>query len=182
MSEAKDESGRPQAEGEISLETARLPETMYDRSDLAARGIVWFLILLAVTIVAIHLISWGLLRYFARNRGTPAPRNAAVVPPAWPASSAGNPVLRFPAPQLQPDPVADLNKFRAAQEEQLDSYGWVDQKNGVAHIPVERAIDIVSQQGLPVRAQPVLPPRASFGSGDGTPAGAGGGTEPRGNQ
>ena len=180
MSEAKDESRRPETEPEIPQGTARHPETMYDRSDLAARGIVWFLISLAVTIVAIHLISWGLLRYFARNQLTPAPRNAVVVPPSW--SSTSNPVLRFPAPQLQPDPVTDLNKFRTMQEEQLNSYCWVDQKNGVAHIPIERAMEIVLQRGLPVRPQPMLPPRASFGSGDGTTAGEGGGTEPKGNQ
>jgi hypothetical protein len=177
MSEAKDEP-----RGEIPPVTVRHGEMQYERSDLTARGIVLFLISLAVTIVVIHLIAWGLLHSFERKPLTAAPRNVAVVPPSWQASPTANPALLFPAPRLQPDPVADLDRYRSQREEQLDSYGWVDQKNGVAHIPIERAIDIMSQQGLPVRPQPALPPRASFGSGDGTVAGAGGGTEPKGNQ
>ncbi len=91
-------------------------------------------------------------------------------------------MLRFPTPRLQPDPVADLNKFRAGEEEQLNTYGWVSQKDGVAHIPIERAIDTISSQGLPVQPPPALPPKAEFGSGNGTAAGAAGGTEPMGNK
>jgi hypothetical protein len=182
MSDAEDKSIPPGTEREIPLEAVRHPETMYDRSDLTPRGIIFFLMALAFTILIIHLVTWGFLRFSARNQLTPVPRNAAIMPPTWQANPKGDPALRFPAPQLQPDPVADLNKFRTRVEEQLNSYGWVNEKSGVAHIPIERAIDIVSQQGLPVRPQPVEPPRANFGSGDGTPAGAGAGTEPKGNQ
>ena len=31
----------------------------------------------------------------------------------------------------------------------LNTYGWVDRKAGVAHIPVDRAIDILAKRGLP---------------------------------
>ena len=41
---------------------------MYDRSDLSARGIVYFMIALAITVFVIHLISWGMVRYFAGSR------------------------------------------------------------------------------------------------------------------
>ncbi len=181
MSEPKDESRQKGTEREIPLDEVQHPETLYDRSDLSARGIVFFLVALALTILFIHLITWGMVRYFAQQQLTPVPRNAAIVTPASQTGKRGDPVLRFPAPQLQPDPVADLNKFRAALEEELNTYGWVDQENGVAHIPIDQAIDMIAQQGLPVRPQPALPPRASFGSGDGSPAGAAAGTEPKGN-
>ena len=158
MSDAEDKSRRP-----------------YDRSDLSARGIVYFMIALAITVVVIHLISWGMARYFAASRVTPAPRNAAVISHSSQASAKGDPALLFPAPQLQPDPVADLDKFRAAAEERLNT-------SGTGHIAIEQAIEAVAKNGLPARPQPVLPPGARFGSGDGTSAGAGGGTEPKGNQ
>lgn len=174
MSDAEDKSRRPETEREIPLAEARHPETMYDRSDLGARGIVYFMIALAVTVFVIHVISWGMVRYFAASRVAPAPRNAAVIAPFSQASPKGNPALLFPAPQLQPDEVADLNKFRAATGEQLNT-------SGAGHIPIEQAIEAVAKNGLPVRPQPALPPRARFGSGDGTPAGGGGGTEPKGN-
>jgi hypothetical protein len=175
MSDAHDKSRRPETEREIPLAEVRHPETMYDRSDLSARGIVYFMISLALTVVVIHLISWGMVRYFAGGRVAPAPRNAAVITPSSQASRKGDPALLFPAPQLQPDEVGDLNKFRAATEEQLNT-------SGAGHIPIEQAIEAVAKNGLPVRPQPALPPRAQFGSGDGTPAGGGGGTEPKGNQ
>jgi len=181
MSEAKDESG-PRGEEELHLEGVQHPETAYDRSDLSARGVVSFLIALAITIVLIHMIAWAFFRYFSHNQLAPPPPSAAIVTPANETGKLGDPVLRFPAPVLQPDPTADMNKFRAAEEEQLGTYGWVDKNAGVVHIPIERAIDMVAQQGLPTRAQPVLPPRAEFGSGNRTSAGAAGGTEPKGNK
>jgi hypothetical protein len=175
MSDPRDESRRRDVEGEIPLEEVRHPETMYDRSDLSSRAIFLFLIALAMGIGLIHVIAWGYWRYAAHNHLTPVPRNAAIVTPSWQASPKGDPVLRFPAPQLQPNPVADLNKFQATVEGQLNS-------PGEGRTPVEQAIDAVAKNGLPVRPPPVLPPRAHFGSGDGTPAGSGGGTEPLGNK
>ena len=175
MSDAKDKSRRPETEREIPPAEVRHPETMYDRSDLGASGIVYFMIALALTVFVIHLISWGMVRHFAASRVVPAPRNAAVSTPFWQANPNDNPALLFPAPQLQPDEVADLDKFRAATEERLNT-------SGAGHIPIEQAIEAVAKNGLPVRPQSALPPRARFGSGDGTPAGGGGGTEPKGNQ
>ena len=56
----------------------------------------------------------------------------------------GDPAVTMPMPRLQPDPVADLNKFRDREDEELNSYGWVDQQTGKIHIPIERAIDFMS--------------------------------------
>ncbi len=182
MSEDKDNSKQPEITGDVPLDAIRHPDTMYDRTDLSARGILYFLIALTITVTLIHIISWSFVRYFAGNQVRPAPRNAAIVTPAKEAGPRGSPALRFPAPRLQADPVADLNKFRAAEEEHLNGTGWLDRKNGVAYIPIQRAIDRMAQQGLPVRPAPVLPPKANFGSGDGTPAGEGGGTAPLGNK
>ncbi len=169
-------------EGELHLNEVRHPETAYDRTDLSARGIIGFLIALALTIFFIHIVVWSFLRYFSRETLAPVPRSAAIVTPANQTGPIGDPAKRFPAPQLQPDPVADLNKFRGAVEEQLNTYGWVDQQGGVVRIPIERAIDITAKQGLPTRQAPVLPPRAHFAAGDGSIAGAGAGTMPRSNE
>ncbi|MGI9101213.1 MAG: hypothetical protein ACR2IF_02100 [Terriglobales bacterium] len=182
MSEPRDPTRQPETETSLPLEQVQHPETMYDRSDLSSRAIFMFLVALAATCLVILLIAWGLLRYFAQQPLSSVPRTAAIVTPTRQISPKGDPAQRFPAPQLQPDPVADLNKFRTSVEERLNSYGWVDQDAGIAHIPIEKAIDMMSQTGLPARQPPALPPRAGFASGDGTTAGAGGGTEPKGNQ
>jgi hypothetical protein len=38
---------------------------------------------------------------------------------------------------------------REIEEHQLSSYGWVDRKEGVIHVPIERAMDLVSQGAKP---------------------------------
>jgi len=57
----------------------------------------------------------------------------------------------FKEPVLQIHPIADLDAYRAQEAELLHSYGWVDKDAGVARIPIDRAIDLISEQGLPAR-------------------------------
>ena len=56
-----------------------------------------------------------------------------------------------PEPRLQVSAPKDLKLYKAAQGEILNSYGWVDQKAGILRIPIDRAMDILVQKGLPVR-------------------------------
>jgi hypothetical protein len=64
-----------------------------------------------------------------------------------------SPAADVPAPRLQVDPAADLIELRAREDARLHTYGWVDKKAGVIHIPIERAMDLVLQRGFPVRDQ-----------------------------
>jgi hypothetical protein len=40
-----------------------------------------------------------------------------------------------------------LERLRAGQLEQLNSYGWVSEPDGVVHVPIERAMEIVVAEG-----------------------------------
>ena len=46
----------------------------------------------------------------------------------------------------------DLRKFRMEETKKLEGYGWVDEKAGVAHVPIDEAKKLILQRGLPVRA------------------------------
>lgn len=60
------------------------------------------------------------------------------------------PLERFPKPDLQiDDDHAERLKLYAAQNAELNSYGWVDRSNGIVRIPIERAMDLILQRGLP---------------------------------
>lgn len=59
-----------------------------------------------------------------------------------------------PAPRLQVDEPRTWQQQLADERAQLEGYAWVDQKAGVVRIPVERALDLVAERGLPVRANP----------------------------
>jgi len=69
-----------------------------------------------------------------------------------------------PNPRLQSDPFAELDLLRATQDAQLNSYGWVDESAGLAHIPIERAMDLLVANGLP--ATPVAVETATEPPGD----------------
>jgi hypothetical protein len=68
-----------------------------------------------------------------------------------PASPFGNVRALPPRPVLQVTPAQDLQHYRDQQNAVLNSYGWVDQKAGVVRIPIDRAMDLLLQKGLPVR-------------------------------
>jgi hypothetical protein len=55
----------------------------------------------------------------------------------------------YPEPRLQADSTKDLQDFVAAETKRLNSAGWVDQAQGVAHIPIDDAMRIVARQGIP---------------------------------
>ena len=103
------------------------------------RGLVGLVALLVVTALLMRLV-FGLL----------AERAAKDSAPANPlAQSFGRQVP--PEPRLQTDPLHDLQTLHAAEDAVLNSYGWVDRKAGVVRIPVQRAIELLAQRGLPAR-------------------------------
>jgi hypothetical protein len=64
-----------------------------------------------------------------------------------------------PAPQLEAESGQTLDPYRAAEERRLTSYGWVDRSNGVARIPIDRAMQLTAQRGLPSRPAPTATPQ-----------------------
>jgi hypothetical protein len=54
-----------------------------------------------------------------------------------------------PEPRLQADPAADLARLRREEDQQLSSYGWANRKEGKVRLPIDRAIDILAERGLP---------------------------------
>ena len=70
-------------------------------------------------------------------------RRSAELPAANPLTRIYGRVLP-PAPRLQVNPDRDIEQLRAAEAERLSTYGWVDRGEGIAHIPVERAMALLA--------------------------------------
>jgi len=115
--------------------------------EIDAGGIVKVGVWLAVVTVVSFLIAWGFYR--ALDRG----ERRADAPPS-PVAEANRPLV--PAgPQLQATPEVDLAAFRHAEDLVLEGWGWVDRPAGIAHVPVDVAIDRVAADGaLPSLAMP----------------------------
>lgn len=56
-----------------------------------------------------------------------------------------------PPPALEAQPAQSLQPYVAAEQHKLNSYRWVDRQAGIAAIPIDRAMDLIAQQGLPAR-------------------------------
>jgi hypothetical protein len=113
----------------------------FDR-EIDVRGIVQVGVWLAV----ISVVS-GIVVFFYYRSLVDAERRALDARPS-PLAEANAP-RRPPGPQLQARPEGELAAFRAAEATRLASWGWVDRGRGIAHVPVERAIESVVADGLP---------------------------------
>jgi len=74
------------------------------------------------------------------------------------------------------DYYGDLSKMRQQWSEEVNGYSWVDKNAGVTRIPIERAMQLTLQRGLPARtpgaAIPTAPPVAATAATAAAVAGA----------
>ena len=134
-------------------------ETEFEREDLSARGVFAFMIGLAIVGVVIYFIIIGMYSFLDRYERS----QMATASPLVTSKGATSRVVTQDdmdkafkdngAPMLEINEGVDLRKDLINQEDRLNSYGWVDEKDGVAHIPIERAMELTVQRGLPVCAQ-----------------------------
>jgi hypothetical protein len=68
-----------------------------------------------------------------------------------PSLEASEPAARsLPAePRLEGTSGETLAVIRTIEHDRLHSYGWVSRENGTARIPIELAMDLIAQRGLP---------------------------------
>ena len=117
------------------------PTHDHERSDARVRPIAAFLVFMFIAVLFAYGVITILFEYLSQRE----------------VSKYGNPVqLSAPggqsgAPQLQVVPGLDLREIRAGEAEQLDGYGWVDQRRGLVHVPIEQAIDMLLEQGVAAR-------------------------------
>jgi hypothetical protein len=93
-------------------------------------------------------IVWLVMRQLAQERALDPTAEARGLVTA-PSLEMLN---RFPSPHLQINPHDDLMALRAREDAELTTYGWVNRSNGIVRIPIQRAMDLLLERGLPVRS------------------------------
>ncbi len=66
-------------------------------------------------------------------------------------------------PRLQVDPPQQKFELKEIEQTVLTTYDWVDRERGVVRIPIDRAMDILAQRGLPVKTGSAGTPQESSG-------------------
>jgi hypothetical protein len=124
------------------LESIDQPSVHHEESDVNIRAIFGFGGALLVAAIVIHLAMWGVFVYFDDRE---ADRSAA------PSPLAPTEVRQPPEPRLQTAPREDAARFRAEEDAILTGYSWIDREAGTVRIPIDEAMKLTLQKGLPVR-------------------------------
>jgi hypothetical protein len=122
----------------------------HETSDVSAPGVFGFAVGLIASGLVISLLVWALFLYFSVQ----ATRRGSTV--SWQTQQLPQPLP--PQPRLQTDPRGDLLALREAEERTLTTYGWVDRNAGIVRIPIEQAMTLTVERGLPT-GTPKEPPR-----------------------
>ena len=129
------------------------PDVRFERTDVEATSLLKFGFWLVVATAAVVLLLWRLYFVFVAQEAARQPPPPIMKPDAA--------VLAPPPPLLQTAPAQDLAQFRAQEDAVLASYGWMDKEQKVVRIPIEEAMKLVAERGLPV---PVVSPAPSPGA------------------
>lgn len=120
--------------------TTEQPERDHERKDVDVASLFTIVLTLFVLCVVIFLSVMVLMHYFKSHE------------PAKTSGQANMPITRadeFPAPRLEVKPGASLADLRAAEDADLNSFGWVDRSAGIVRIPIDRAMQLILERGLP---------------------------------
>ena len=138
----------------------------FEHSDVGVAGIAVFLTALTVFVVVTGLLAYGIGKvinaHLAKEDATKSKWVKTVdVRPL--GNMPSNPELenkmaeltqQLPAPKLQPDDgLQDTADLHAKEDLLLEYYSWADQGQGKVRIPIERAMELIAQRGLPVAPQ-----------------------------
>ena len=120
------------------------PSGKHELRDVPVRIMAYIVVGMTLLTLGGAGVSWWYLRAVEKEE-------AAVDRPVSPLAATLPEVP--PEPRLQVTPAVDLATARAREDALLSSYGWIDAKSGLVRIPIDRAIEVLAERGLPARAE-----------------------------
>jgi hypothetical protein len=121
-------------------------DVSFEGEDVQPSPILKFLFWLGVTVVLSFILSLGIYKglksYWISTYEAPLPMRPAgqLLPP--------EPMLQGMPGHLT-DPQQDMRNKLAADTKENNKLGWVDEKAGIAQIPVKDAMQLILEKGLP---------------------------------
>ena len=139
----------------------------FEVTDANVGGIAVFLIALFISVVVFFVFCFGMGKVINnaldradgpinkwRAANQIAPRKAIQSSPQLEQQQLASLTRQFPTPRLETDDGnQDLADLHDREELLLNHYSWIDRSKGTVRIPIERAMEIIAQKGLPVAPQ-----------------------------
>jgi hypothetical protein len=144
-------SGPPPVHGDVSFEPR----------DVRVSGVLKFLAFLGFALGVSYLICLGVYK-LATSRAAMSDLPPPIVRQSAPAEERDEPLLQG-VPGHESDAQQDLREKLAADRQALEETRWVDEKAGVAQIPVEDAMKIIAEKGFSAVPAPTPPPKKESG-------------------
>ena len=146
----------------MSDEQIRNPQTgdhgAYEHEDLSPTGVIYFMIGLAVVVVVIYFIVFGMYHFLDTYEKAHQPAMSPMVAPQGDTRIVTHENTQaFPEPRLEENERTQLRQIIQDEDRKLAIYNWVDKDKGVVQIPIDRAMDLLVHRGLPVRAEKAQP-------------------------
>lgn len=123
------------------------PRDNYERRDTDTIGVSRAMGLVLGSVGAVMLIVALLMVWFFKNQPQPW-----LPEPEIQASRQD-----FPQPRLQVNPPLEMAALNAKFKEELTGLGWADQSHTTVRIPVDRAMQIIAEKGLPATELKLTP-------------------------
>lgn len=118
----------------------------HETTDVSVKGLFIFagslLTVLLVVLIGVVILfkGYGFLdRYIDKRRaqGEPGSNSLVRVQP------------NYQGPLLQIRPEQDLHAMQQANANDLRGYAWADRGQGIVRLPIDRAMELVAERGLP---------------------------------
>jgi hypothetical protein len=138
-------------ENHDEMDEPRNPSVEFDKSDLGARGILIFFVVLGLFAIAMQLIVLGMYAGMTRVADKHEPEQSPLAPKTVTQRSgiltntADVNVRRFPEPRLQYDDTDDMARFLKQESSALTAEPWQDEQGNV-HLPIEQAMRMVGSR------------------------------------
>ena len=129
----------------------------YERRDIGVAGVLYFLLGLAVAGLLVYFLVDGIVLTISTNAPKPSRlrsiRWSRTLPRTRATSRKTIRRAHSPIRSSEEDERGQLNRIRLKEEQTLSTYDYIDKNAGTVRIPIDRAMDLIAQRGLPVRAQ-----------------------------
>jgi hypothetical protein len=137
--------------------------TGYEQKDVRVTGIVVFLLSLGIFVAVTGVLCYGIGKIINAHMDKEDGPNSKWTKTAdirQLGNLANNPAMQnkvaqlaqqFPSPRLQlDDGYQEIADIHAKEDLLLNNYSWADRSQGKIRIPIDKAMEILAQQGLPV--------------------------------
>jgi len=126
----------------------------FEQEDLSSRSALYFLAGLVLVCLVVYLIVFGMYRFLDSYATAHQPPMSPMVKPEADtrAVTPGN-AETFPQPRLEENERTQFRSFIEDQDRKLATYAWVDRDRGTVRIPIDRAMELIEQRGLPVHQE-----------------------------